>query len=61
MKIHSQSCKDNYLIQPKPYDTMILAWSISVPELCMEKGINKEENPAGELFMLICFWCSCLL
>lgn len=57
----SQSCKDKYLIQLKPYDTMILALSISIPELHMEEGINEEENPTGELFILICFWCSCLL
>lgn len=54
-------CKVKYLIQPSPCDTTILAWSVNVPELHMEKGINEEENPAGDLLMLTCFWCSCLL
>lgn len=52
-KCISQSCKVEYLIQPNPYNTMILACSVSIPELHMERGINEEENPTGELFMLL--------
>lgn len=51
----SQSCKVKYLTQPNPCETTILAWSVRIPELHVEKGINEEENPTGELFMLTCF------
>lgn len=54
-------CKVKCLIQPNPCDTTTLAWSVSIPELQVEKGINEEENAAGELLMLTCFGCSCLL